>query len=505
MKKFFTLLICCSVASVSFSQMRLALTGGPHYSSVLEKNSLPNWEATTKPGYETRGGFNAGVLAEIPLGNKKHWFLQPGLYYMTKGRKYTHMADTALAQTDTLYQKNTFYPNYIDIPLNLTYKIPLGKRANFFVSAGPYVSFFYTGKQSTETKLLEPDNSTRLKKSDGAIEAGSETWKVKTFDYGVNARVGFEFGSFIVSGYASQGLNNFYHAPYDGDLKHRVTGVTVGFWLNKHAKPESKPRDSDGDGIPDERDHCPNSSGPLTTNGCPDRDGDGIADHTDKCPDLPGLARYHGCPVPDTDKDGINDEEDKCPLVPGLEKYQGCPVPDTDGDGVNDELDKCPTVPGPVSNQGCPIPDTDGDGVNDRDDKCPRTPGSKANDGCPLVKKEIVEKVNFVAQRIFFARNSYQLTEASRKQLNKIVGILKDNPDFIMNIEGHSDNTGWASLNLNLSQKRSDAVKAYLVKLGIDASRVSAVGYGQERPVADNGTPEGRSRNRRVEMNVTGK
>ncbi|MBS1656000.1 MAG: thrombospondin type 3 repeat-containing protein, partial [Bacteroidetes bacterium] len=87
-----------------------------------------------------------------------------------------------------------------------------------------------------------------------------------------------------------------------------------------------------------------------------DTDGDGITDDKDKCPTVPGVAKYDGCPVPDTDKDGIKDDEDKCPTVPGVARYQGCPVPDTDKDGINDEEDKCPTVPGVARYQGCPVP-----------------------------------------------------------------------------------------------------------------------------------------------------
>lgn len=86
-----------------------------------------------------------------------------------------------------------------------------------------------------------------------------------------------------------------------------------------------------------------------------DSDGDGISDNKDKCPAVAGIDKYMGCPVPDSDKDGINDEEDKCPNQPGVARYEGCPVADTDGDGVNDEMDKCPTESGPAGNGGCPV------------------------------------------------------------------------------------------------------------------------------------------------------
>jgi len=122
-----------------------------------------------------------------------------------------------------------------------------------------------------------------------------------------------------------------------------------------------------------------------------DSDNDGITDDKDKCPTVPGVAKYDGCPVPDTDKDGINDDNDKCPTVPGLAKYQGCPVPDTDKDGINDEDDKCPTVPGVARYQGCPVPDTDGDGINDEEDKCPTVPGVASQQGCPAISAEVTK------------------------------------------------------------------------------------------------------------------
>jgi hypothetical protein len=113
--------------------------------------------------------------------------------------------------------------------------------------------------------------------------------------------------------------------------------------------------DTDGDGINDTEDKCPDVKGTAKLEGCPDRDGDGIVDDKDKCPDVAGQLRYQGCPVPDSDNDGINDEEDECPTVFGYARYKGCLVPDTDGDGVNDEIDKCINESGPSSNSGCPV------------------------------------------------------------------------------------------------------------------------------------------------------
>ncbi len=234
-----------------------------------------------------------------------------------------------------------------------------------------------------------------------------------------------------------------------------------------------------------------------------DTDGDGIIDSLDKCPTVPGLAKYDGCPIPDTDKDGINDEEDKCPTVPGLARYGGCPIPDTDGDGVNDEEDKCITEPGPASNQGCPYKDTDGDGINDNEDRCPTLPGVRENQGCPLIQEEVIRKVNFAANNIYFATGKYTLLSKSYKGLNEVASIMKEIPDLRLSIDGHTDDVGKEDANQVLSENRADAVKKYLISKGVDAGRLNATGHGENSPIADNKTAAGRQKNRRVELTLS--
>ncbi|MEP6675648.1 MAG: OmpA family protein [Ferruginibacter sp.] len=231
-----------------------------------------------------------------------------------------------------------------------------------------------------------------------------------------------------------------------------------------------------------------------------DRDGDGVLDVDDKCPDVKGLASLQGCP--DQDGDGIADAEDKCPTIPGLAKYNGCPIPDTDKDGINDEEDKCPTTPGFARYNGCPIPDTDGDGVNDEEDKCPTVPGVASNAGCPEIKKDVIEKVNVAAKNIFFQTGSNKLLAKSNAAMNNIVKLLADNPSYMVEIGGHTDNTGTAAKNQALSEARGNAVKDYLVKKGVDASRINVTGYGPDKPIADNKTAAGRAKNRRVELEL---
>ncbi len=233
-----------------------------------------------------------------------------------------------------------------------------------------------------------------------------------------------------------------------------------------------------------------------------DTDGDGIIDAQDKCPNVAGLAKYDGCPIPDTDGDGINDEMDKCPTVAGLPKYDGCPIPDTDGDGINDEQDKCPTVAGLARYDGCPIPDTDGDGINDEEDKCPNLAGVKENEGCPVIDVKIVERINYAAKNIYFITGSYKLSTKSNAALNEVVKVLNDNPELMVDIDGHTDNVGKDEMNQTLSDNRAASVKEYFVKKGIAEARLTSKGYGETKPIADNNTAAGRTKNRRVELTV---
>lgn len=177
-------------------------------------------------------------------------------------------------------------------------------------------------------------------------------------------------------------------------------------------------------------------------------------------------------------------------------------MPDTDGDGINDEEDKCPTVPGVARYQGCPVPDRDHDGVNDEEDRCPDVPGTKANFGCPEVKKELVEKVQKNAKNILFLTGSDKIATKSTKKLNEVVAVMKEDAALKLDIEGHTDNVGKEAANQVLSEKRAKAVYKYLVSKGVDASRLSAAGYGPGRPVADNKTAAGRTQNRRVELKL---
>ena len=256
--------------------------------------------------------------------------------------------------------------------------------------------------------------------------------------------------------------------------------------------------DTDGDGIYDKDDACPDVAGLEAFNGCPDSDGDGIEDSKDDCPNEAGAAEFNGCP--DSDGDGVADKDDNCPSVAGLKALAGCP--DADGDGVTDGDDACPNTAGPAANKGCPWPDTDGDGVLDKDDKCPDVKGTVANNGCPEVTAEIQKTLNEYAKTILFDLGKSSIKSQSETVLKDIIGILNEYPTAKFTVEGHTDSTGSEKLNQSLSEARALSVKDYLVKNGIDEFRLSALGYGESKPIDTNKTRAGRANNRRVEINL---
>jgi outer membrane protein OmpA-like peptidoglycan-associated protein len=259
-------------------------------------------------------------------------------------------------------------------------------------------------------------------------------------------------------------------------------------------------KDTDGDGVYDKKDTCPEVVGLVEFNGCPDADGDGIKDSDDACPDIAGLAAMNGCP--DADGDGIADKDDMCPNSKGTKANKGCP--DTDGDGLVDKDDKCASVAGPAANTGCPWPDTDGDGVLDKDDKCPSVAGFASEEGCPeVISSEAEVLLDVFATSILFNTGVASFKSGMTKELDGMLAIMNQFPSAKFAISGFTDSIGSASSNLKLSDKRANAVRDYLVKNGISASRLTAKGFGEKNPVASNMYKAGRTKNRRVEVKVT--
>ncbi|MEM1216147.1 MAG: DUF6089 family protein [Bacteroidota bacterium] len=281
--------------------------------------------------------------------------------------------------------------------------------------------------------------------------------------------------------------------------------------------------DTDLDGIEDSRDGCPEVAGDAKFNGCPDSDGDDVADNQDDCPNTPGDRRYRGCP--DTDGDNIPDPKDSCPTVAGVPALSGCPdadgdgitdaddacpqlagiaaangCPDTDGDGIIDPNDKCPSMPGTDTFSGCP--DTDGDGIGDGDDACPSNAGPASNDGCPEVTEADLERLEFAMQNVRFRTSEAVLLESSKTIMNEVAEIMRRYPNYDLKISGYTDNVGNDLANQSLSERRARACFQYLLLKNIDRNRMSHAGYGESNPRASNDTARGRARNRRVEFEL---
>jgi len=247
-----------------------------------------------------------------------------------------------------------------------------------------------------------------------------------------------------------------------------------------------------------------------------DTDGDGLTDDIDKCPqepeDMDNFQDDDGCPDNDNDNDGILDANDKCPDTPedknGIDDEDGCPEEDTDGDGLVGSQDQCPTEPedkdGFQDEDGCPDADNDGDGIADTEDKCPMEPETvnqyQDEDGCPDEVPKEVEKFSGAIEGIKFKLGSAEIRRSSNKILDEAVAVLQKYPDIKLEIQGHTDTTGSDERNRTLSDARANAVMQYLISKGVDESRLTAKGYGPDKPVADNETKAGRAQNRRVEF-----
>ncbi len=291
------------------------------------------------------------------------------------------------------------------------------------------------------------------------------------------------------------------------------------FWFGLTFAGGGKAKDSDGDGVPDRKDKCPNTpaGAKVDATGCPiDSDGDGVYDGIDQCPDTPKGATVDakGCPK-DSDGDGVYDGIDQCPDTPKGAKVdaKGCPI-DSDGDGVPDGIDQCPNTPqgAKVDASGCPI-DSDGDGVPDGLDKCPDTPkGAKVDsDGCPVVvtevETELLDTGMIRLQNVNFETGKADLLPESLPILDQVGPILRKWPQLQIEVGGHTDSRGSAAKNQVLSEARANAVRDYLLKKypDIAPSQLTAKGYGESKPIAPNNNALNMAKNRRVEFVVLNK
>ncbi len=246
-----------------------------------------------------------------------------------------------------------------------------------------------------------------------------------------------------------------------------------------------------------------------------DRDGDGLTDDVDACPgapeDMDSFQDDDGCPDLDNDEDGIVDASDQCPQVPedkdGMDDDDGCPEEDRDGDGLADNRDQCPDDAedrdGFEDEDGCPDCDNDGDGVPECPqviDQCP-SKAADTPDGCPPYKLvKVTPKKIEIKQTIYFETGKDVIKPVSFALLDEVAQVMIDNPEIQIRIEGHTDSVGTVESNMTLSQGRANSVRRYLGDKGVEADRMDAKGYGEGAPIANNATPAGRGKNRRVEF-----
>lgn len=295
---------------------------------------------------------------------------------------------------------------------------------------------------------------------------GLNIWLTSSFGFTLQSQYKYAFEDY--------GLKHFQHSG----------GITYRFGE----------KDTDNDGINDKDDKCPELFGMIETGGCPDRDGDGVIDSEDLCPDNFGPAHLSGCP--DRDGDGTPDKYDLCPDEPGAIDDDGCPRRDTDNDGVDDRFDKCPEVPGLRENAGCPDPEQEA-----RAKAATELQQQLTRD--KDIKQAVITELNKYAKLITFNNGKTTLTTEATVALDEVIKIMTIQKFMKFHIAGHTDNTGNKAKNLTLSNKRAIAVRDYLLFKGIEESKITSQGYGQENPIADNTTAEGRMQNRRVEIFVT--
>jgi OOP family OmpA-OmpF porin len=280
-----------------------------------------------------------------------------------------------------------------------------------------------------------------------------------------------------------------------------------------------KDEDSDGDGVPDKRDKCPDTPHGcmVDANGCPiDSDGDRVCDGLDQCPATPSGATVDakGCPT-DTDGDKVWDGIDGCADTPAgcTVDVRGCPI-DSDGDRVCDGVDKCPNTPQGCSADavGCPV-DTDNDGVCDALDKCANTPlGTKVeSDGCPNEvqqrETELLDTGLIRLQDVKFETAKADILPESHHALDVVGEVLSKWRQLKIEIGGHCDSRGSDAYNLGLSRRRVASVRGYLLQHfpTLEASQFTVKGYGESQPLAPNTSPENMAQNRRVEFKVLNK
>ena len=403
-----------------------------------------------------------GKFLEDPFNFSEHWNFGGPTISLSRSifKGFSIGVDYSMSIIKKIEGNSLGNYNYYAASLNLKQTFNTSRKINPFINVGYGISDI----SYKNFKLYSKNGSNTLRAGFG-------------FEIKLSDRGGFSINTNYLHTLESTGVRHFRHQ--------------AGMYYLFGGK------DSDKDGVPDKKDACPDQAGLAEFSGCPDTDGDGIPDSQDNCPDEAGSAEMNGCP--DQDADGVTDKDDACPDQAGLAEFNGCP--DSDGDSVIDGEDKCPEQSGDPQNQGCPWTDTDGDSVTDNIDACPDQPGTVENSGCPELSSKVVTSINELSTQINFAAGSSKIQgKIVKDTLDEIKNLLDENPKGNLIIEGHTSSDGDDEKNLILSKERAKAVKEYLIGIGVDPDRLRTEGYGEERPLSDNDTMEGRILNRRVQF-----
>ncbi len=363
-----------------------------------------------------------------------------------------------------------------------TYKIPLKSNLKpYFLLGGGYHI------QEIDTMFNERRYKTRLGIGTLRAALGAELRFGKFKKHGLSLEAGYFHGT---AEYKASMTDIGSSSVEDNTKEYKLEPFT-GQLLYNYYFCKTKPVDSDGDGLIDPDDACPNEP----------EDFDGFKDED-------------GCPEYDNDNDGLADTVDNCPNSPedidGFEDVNGCPDFDNDNDGLADTVDNCPNSPEDIDGfedeNGCPDFDNDKDTIPDTTDACPDDPetynGFEDKDGCSdeLPQAPEIERGAIILKGVTFESGSSLLKPESFEILDEVVTSLREWSEINIEVQGHTDNTGSAESNKILSQNRADAVIDYFMAQGIKKNRLSSTGHGEDIPIADNSTSEGRAKNRRVEL-----